>query len=124
MMTSLPSGRGSRLGEAVNHLRGPEVLVLDVDEAAGALDRPAVAPGHAALAGRREGVTAAPRRVGAQQLEVLGPTSVGVGPRRRPSAGPFERIAQEMVRLLLEVADGQDIAAVRLPAMLVERSAT
>lgn len=34
---------------------------------------------------------------------------------------PFERISSEMVRLLLEVVDGQEPAAVTLPATLVRR---
>jgi len=35
---------------------------------------------------------------------------------------PFERIAQEMVHLLLEVVEGQEIAAVIVPTTLVERA--
>lgn len=37
---------------------------------------------------------------------------------------PFERIASEMVRLLLEVVDGAEPARVTLPATLVERDST
>ena len=37
---------------------------------------------------------------------------------------PFERISFEMVRLLLEVIEGQDPAAVTLPTTLVERAST
>lgn len=37
---------------------------------------------------------------------------------------PFERIAHEMVRLLLEVVGGEDPAAVTVPTTLVERSST
>ena len=37
---------------------------------------------------------------------------------------PFERIAHEMVRLLLEVIEGQEPAAITLPTVLVERSST
>jgi DNA-binding LacI/PurR family transcriptional regulator len=37
---------------------------------------------------------------------------------------PFERISQEMVRLLLEVVEGREPAAITLPASLVERSST
>lgn len=37
---------------------------------------------------------------------------------------PFERISSEMVRLLLEVIEGQDPAAVTLPTALVERAST
>jgi len=37
---------------------------------------------------------------------------------------PFERIAHEMVRLLVEVVDGQEIAAVIVPTTLVVRAST
>ena len=37
---------------------------------------------------------------------------------------PFERIAAEMVRLLLEVVDGEQPAAITLPATLVQRGST
>ncbi|HEY0217248.1 MAG TPA: LacI family DNA-binding transcriptional regulator [Cellulomonas sp.] len=37
---------------------------------------------------------------------------------------PFERIAAEMVRLLLDVADGADPAQITLPTTLVERDST
>lgn len=37
---------------------------------------------------------------------------------------PFERIAQEMIRLLLEVVEGQQPAAITLPTSLVERAST
>jgi len=37
---------------------------------------------------------------------------------------PFERISAEMVRLLLEVIDGQDPAAISLPTSLVRRAST
>ncbi|MGV8966318.1 MAG: LacI family DNA-binding transcriptional regulator [Cellulomonas sp.] len=37
---------------------------------------------------------------------------------------PFERIAAEMVRLLLEVVDGEQPAAITLPATLVQRDST
>jgi DNA-binding LacI/PurR family transcriptional regulator len=37
---------------------------------------------------------------------------------------PFERIAHEMVRLLLEVVEGREIAAVTLPTTLVQREST
>jgi len=37
---------------------------------------------------------------------------------------PFERISAEMVRLLLEVVDGQDPAAITLPTSLVVRAST
>jgi len=37
---------------------------------------------------------------------------------------PFERIAHEMVRLLVEVVDGQEIAAVIVPTALVVRAST
>jgi len=34
---------------------------------------------------------------------------------------PFERIAREMVRLLLDIIDGQDSSVVTLPTTLVRR---
>lgn len=37
---------------------------------------------------------------------------------------PFERISAEMVRLLLEVVDGQAPAAITLPTSLVVRAST
>ncbi|WP_125776917.1 LacI family DNA-binding transcriptional regulator [Antribacter gilvus] len=37
---------------------------------------------------------------------------------------PFERISAEMVRLLLEVVEGQEPAAITLPTSLVERAST
>lgn len=37
---------------------------------------------------------------------------------------PFQRIAHEMVRLLLAVVEGQDIAAITLPTTLVQRAST
>ncbi|NTW41806.1 MAG: substrate-binding domain-containing protein, partial [Cellulomonadaceae bacterium] len=37
---------------------------------------------------------------------------------------PFERIASEMVRLLLEVVEGAGPIAVTLPTTLVQRSST
>ncbi|MBN9326721.1 MAG: substrate-binding domain-containing protein, partial [Cellulomonas sp.] len=37
---------------------------------------------------------------------------------------PFARISQEMVRLLLEVVDGETPAAITLPTSLVVRSST
>ena len=37
---------------------------------------------------------------------------------------PLERIAHEMVRLLLEIVEGQEIAAITLPTTLVQRAST
>ena len=83
------------VGEQLGDLGRPQVLVLQVDQAAGPPDRLAVAAGDAAFAVRREGVDAVRVGIGAQHLDGCGPPGgsaasgqrVGrAGPRR--AAGP------------------------------------
>ncbi|MBT0993343.1 LacI family transcriptional regulator [Cellulomonas sp. DKR-3] len=50
--------------------------------------------------------------------------AVTVNPHLTTMRQPFERISAEMVRLLLEVVEGREPAAVTLPASLVERAST
>ena len=66
--------RAQRLAEDVADVVAPQVLVLDVEQVPGALDRLGVAAGHAALAAAGELVVAAPAQVGigAQQLDDVG----------------------------------------------------
>ena len=78
-------------------------------------------------AGALATLTAAGRRV-PQDVAVGGFDDTGLAATLDPPLTtmhqPFERIAQEMVRLLLEVVDGEQPAAITLPTTLVERSST
>ena len=68
-----------RVGEQVGDERRPEVLVLDVDQAARPREDFAVGVGDAAFAERGEGVPAQPGRVGAQDLDGVGARARRVG---------------------------------------------
>ena len=71
--------RPQRVGEQLGHLGRPHVLVLQVDQPPGPLDRLRVPPGDRPLAVRREPVRRPDGRVGPQVLHDVGPQAAGRG---------------------------------------------